>query len=141
MKNRHNSTESTDGLTPRQAEVITALVRGSSVTDATRQVNVDRTTFYLWRKDAFFEAELNRAKQEQIDAMRAQLWDLTDVALATVRECLINADMPAAVRLKAALAILQNIGALQQEQIGSTDPSAIRKSRDLEFTNVFDGFL
>ena len=69
--NPQKSTESTPEIEPEQAEVITALVRGATITDATRRANVDRSAFYLWLKsDAAFEAELNRAKREHRDAKR-----------------------------------------------------------------------
>jgi hypothetical protein len=126
-RNRQNATESTLEIAPQQAEVIMALARGATVTDATKQANVDRTTFYLWRKsDVTFQVELNRAKQEQVDALRTKLQALADPALFTIREMLNGRDIPAGVRLKAALAVLQSIGTLKPEQIGDTDPDAIR---------------
>ena len=125
---QQNSTESTVALVPQQTEVIMALVRGATVTDATRQANIDRTTFYLWLKsDANFLAELNRAKKEQTDAIRAQFRDLADSAVSTVREMLTRTDVPPAVRLRAALAV---IGTLTAEPIGETDPKRI------EYTNL-----
>jgi AcrR family transcriptional regulator len=123
---QQNSTESTAVLAPQQAEVITALVRGATVTDATKQANIDRTTFYLRLKsDATFLAELNRAKKEHTDAMRAQLRDLADTAVSTVREMLTGPDVPAGVRLKAALVVLESIGTLKPEPIGKVDPRQI----------------
>jgi AcrR family transcriptional regulator len=129
-RNQRNSTESTTRLARQQADVIAALMRGASVTDATREANVDRTTFYLWLKsDAAFQAELNRAKQEQAEAMRAQLRGLADVAVSTIREMLTGADVPAGLRLKAALAVLQTTGMLKAEEIGTTDPESIERDR------------
>jgi hypothetical protein len=129
-RNQQHSTESTTELAQHQAEVITALMRGASVTDATRQANVDRTTFYLWIKsDAVFQAELNRAKQEQAEAMRAQLRGLADAAVSTVREMLMGADVPAGVRLKAALAVLQATGTLEAQEGGTTDPEDIERDQ------------
>ena len=116
-----------------------ALTRGATVTDATKQANIDRTTFYLWlRSDATFQAELNRAKQEHMDAMRAQLRGLADTAMSTVREVLTGPGVPAAVRLKAALAVLQSIGTLEREEIGETDPATIEAERmfDLKIASV-----
>ena len=57
------STESiTRELTPKQIQVIDALAHDSSVTDAAKRGEVDRTTIYVWMKtDALFVAELNRA--------------------------------------------------------------------------------
>jgi hypothetical protein len=128
--NQQNSTASTIELATRKAEVITALVRGATVTDATKQANVDPTTFYLWRKsDATFQAELNRAKQEQMDGIRAQLREMADTAVSTIREMMIGDYVPPSVRLKASLAVLQSIGTLTPEQIGATDPDVIRERR------------
>jgi hypothetical protein len=88
MKQREqNSTESTAVLGSQQTEVISALVRGATVTDATKKANIDRTTFYLCLKsDTNFQAELNRAKKEHTNAMRAQLRELADTAIA-FRSC------------------------------------------------------
>jgi hypothetical protein len=124
--NRQTSTESTTSLTAQQREVIAALIRGATVTDATVRAGVDRTTYYLWQKmDPRFVAELNRAKQEQAEALRAQLRVLSDLAVATVREMLTGKDVPAGVRLKAALALLMSIGVLEPEALGKTDPHKI----------------
>jgi len=137
-KNQQNSTESTVELAPQQAEVITALARGATVTDATKKANIDRTTYYLWlRSDATFQAELNRAKQEQMDAMRAQLRGLADMAVSTVRETLTGTDVPAGVRLKAALAVLQSIGTMEPEEIGKTDPQEIESDLLMERLTTF----
>lgn len=129
-RDQQHSTESTTELAPHQAEVITALMRGASVTDATRQANVDRTTFYLWIKsDAVFQAELNRARQEQAESMRAQLRGLADTAVSTVREMLTGTDVPPGVRLKAALAVLQATGTLEPQDSGTTDPEDIERDQ------------
>jgi hypothetical protein len=137
-RSQQKSTESTVELEPQQAEVIAALVRGATVTDATKQASVDRTTFYLWlRTDAAFQAELNRAKQEQADNKRAQLQGLAETAVSTVREMLTGSDVPAGVRLKAALAVLQSAGALDREAIGKTDPAAIKAEKMFDLSNLF----
>ena len=131
--NQQTSTESTPELSAQQADVIAALMRGATVTDATKQANVDRTTFYLWqRADANFQAELNRAKKEQADAMRAQLRGLADTAVSTVREMLSGADVPPGVRLKAALAVLGSVGTLEPEPAGKTDPQKIASDQFLD---------
>ena len=129
-RNQQHSTKSTPELAPHRADVIAALMRGASVTDATREANVDRTTFYLWLKsDAAFQAELNRAKQEQAEAMRAQLRGLADAAVSTVREMLTGADIPAGVRLKAALTVLQAMGTLEPQEGATTDPEDIERDQ------------
>jgi hypothetical protein len=49
-KNQQNPTESTVDLTAKKTKVITALIRGATVSDATRQASIDRSTYYLWVK-------------------------------------------------------------------------------------------
>lgn len=113
MKNPQNSTESTPDLTSPQVQVISALVAGATVTDATKQANVDRTTFYLWlRADAMFQAEFNRAKQEHAESMRARLRGLAELAFSTLEKTLTGKNVPPGVRLRAALAVLQGAEAL-----------------------------
>jgi hypothetical protein len=134
MKGTQNSTDST--LSPQQAAVITSLVGGDTVSDATKKANVDRTTFYVWLKsDAHFQAELNRQKIERRDAMRSQLRALADTAIATVQEMLTGNEIPPAVRLKAALNVLATIGALDPETPGKTDPETIE--RDFVLDQLF----
>ncbi len=111
-------------------------MRGVTVSKASREVGVDRTTFYTWLKtDVFFQAELNRAKQERADATRAQIMNLTALATSTVREILGDSNLSAGIRLKAALAILRGAGSFQWEEIGSTDDSVLkdRAMFDLNF--------
>ena len=108
MENQQKSTKST--LTTEQFEVIAAVVSGATVTAATKAAGVDRSTFYLWRRDAHFVAELNRAQKERDSAVCAQLHSLTDAALDALRE-MLESDTPPAVRLKAALEVLVRSGA------------------------------
>jgi hypothetical protein len=70
---------------------------------------VDRTTFYLWIKsDAVLQAELNRARQEHAEAMRAQVQELADAAVTTVREMLTG---------------------LEPQDSGTTDPEDIERDQ------------
>jgi AcrR family transcriptional regulator len=126
QKREQNSTESTGLLAPEQTAVIGAILGGMTVTDAAKRAGVDRTTIYVWLKsDTHFQAELNRAKQEQVDAMRAQIRGLVDTAFSTLREMLTGPNVPAGVRLKAAITVLQSAGSLEPDDIGKTDAFAI----------------
>jgi hypothetical protein len=77
-------------------------------------------------------AELNRAKKEQAEVLRSQLRGLSDSALATLREMLTEKEVPAGVRLKAALSVLQSIGMLEPESIGSTSHSDVEMQQMLD---------
>jgi transposase-like protein len=112
---QQNSTQST--LTPKQIEVIEALASGASVTDAARRAGVDRSTVYLWmRDDDNFEAELSLARRECADTMRARLRELAEDAVKAVRELMTGTDASAAVRLRAALSVLQGLGAMDESR-------------------------
>jgi len=112
---RQNSTEST--LTPKQIQVIEALASGASVTDAAKRAGVDRSTVYLWMKDDDnFEAELSLARRECADTMRARLRELGEDAVKAVRELMTGTDVSAAVRLRAALSVLQGLGAMDESR-------------------------
>jgi transposase-like protein len=114
-KAQQNSTEST--LAPKQIEVIEALAGGASVADAARRAGVDRSTIYQWmRKGGNFDAELNLARRECADTMRARLRELAEDAVKTVREVMKSADVSAPVRLKAALSVLQSVGAMDESR-------------------------
>ena len=127
---QQNSTKST--LSPKQVQVIASLASGATVTDAAKEADIDRTTVYLWKKtDDLFAAELNRSRREYADAVNGQLRGLAAEAVKTVREILTGADVSPAVRLKAALSVLQAAGALAFG-IGPTDPILIEHQRARE---------
>ena len=81
-----------------------------------------------------FVAELNRARTEARGAIRAELQRVATSAIAALRELVESDDTPAAIGLRAALAVLSAVGADSPELIGSTDPAEIRRAfshRDL----------
>jgi transposase-like protein len=111
---RQNSTDST--LTAKIA-VIEALASGASVTDAAKGAGVDRTTIYHWRKTSSdFETQLALARRECADTMRARLRELAEDALKIVRETMTSTEISPAVRLKAALSVLQSVGAMEESK-------------------------
>ena len=110
MATPQNSTNSTSALTPQQVQCIHALITGVSITEATKLVNIDRTTYYNWLKNPTFEAELSRQKEAQTQACFRQLQGLAEAAGEALRETLNNADTPPLVRIKAAIVILQCLG-------------------------------
>jgi transposase-like protein len=136
---QHYSTEST--LSPKQIQVIEALASGASVVDAARKAGVDRSTIYLWMKnDGYFGAELNVARRECVDTMRARLRELSEEAVKTVRELMTGTDVSAAVRLRAALSVLQSMGAMDESQGTLAMIERGRESYD-PFRSVFLGAL
>jgi hypothetical protein len=127
---QQKSTESTPReLTSKQAQVISALAHGSTVTDAARLAEVDRTTVYLWLKtEALFVAELNRERRERQQVLRAQLGELVPEALNGLAD-LLKPDANPAVRLRAIMFVLQAYGVPGGEVLGPTDPDVVERDR------------
>src|SRR5262249_13585005 len=110
-------------LTPAQCRAVAALAGGSTVTAAAAAAGVSRPTVYAWLdQSGAFVAALNRARAEQLEAIRGELRGLATAAVRTLRTLVESAEAPAAVRLKAALAVLAAVGADRPEPIGPTDP-------------------
>jgi hypothetical protein len=129
MKRRQNSTNPT--LSPQQQSVITAIVQGQSISEATQKASVNRTTYYVWLDNPHFAAELNQARSERAQFIKAQLEGLADTAMAVLKDFLTSDIVPPTVRLKAAVTVLQGMGGLTPTAIGSTDPEQIRNLQSL----------
>ncbi len=113
----HNATE----LSPTQLAAIAALAGGASVTDAAGRAEVDRTTLHRWMSgDAAFVATLNLTKRETLDAIRGELRSAVGDAAKVIRELVTSPDTPPAVRLRAALMLIESVGGLEHEPIGPT---------------------
>jgi hypothetical protein len=109
------------GLTPAQTAVAGLLAAGETVSSSAQRVHVDRSTIYRWlHRDPQFVTELNRLRQESREAVRAQLRELTSEAVGAVRDLLSSSDAPA-TRLRAALAVLGAVGALEAAPNLQTD--------------------
>jgi AcrR family transcriptional regulator len=94
-------------LTPLQAQVVLALGQGATITAAAQAAGVHRTTIYNWlRTQAAFETAVNEARADYILTLRDDLKSMSSLALSTLRFLLETNDVPAAVRLKAAMAVL-----------------------------------
>ena len=130
----HNATE----LTVSQCSAVAALVVSSSVTDAASRAGVDRSTVHRWlADDPRFVAALNQAKRDALDAIRSQVRAGASEAVQVVRDILASHEVGPAVRLKAALALLQSVGALAPDVIGPTDPEdAEAEAKHREFSRL-----
>lgn len=111
---RHISTLSTPKadaasahLTPAQAQVVRSLAAGRSVSAAAREAGLHRSTIHNWlnQSPAFSEA-VRQARQDFQNELSDQLLELSAAALESLRGLLSNPETPPAVRLRAALAIL-----------------------------------
>ncbi len=108
----HNSSDfdtiSTVDLSPAQAQVITALAQGRTITAAAREAGLHRSTIHNWlRIESAFKTSMQNARAEYAATLNDGMRDLAARALETLRNLLDDPDTPAATRLKTALAVLQ----------------------------------
>jgi hypothetical protein len=102
---QQNSTPS--ALTAVQAQVVLALAQGNTITAAAQAAGLHRTTVYHWlNTQPAFETAIAEARAEYILTLRDELKSMSCLALSTLRSILEDNQTPAAVRLKAALAVL-----------------------------------
>jgi transposase-like protein len=107
---RQNSTDSdtNTNLSPAQAQVIAALAQGRTITAAARETDVHRSTIYNWLEhEPQFKTAVENARREYVEILSDGMRDLATAALDTLRRLLEDRSTPHAVRLRAALAILQ----------------------------------
>lgn len=119
----------TKDLSQRQQAAINALLRGSTMTDAAKKAKVDRTTLYRWIEDPEFEAVYNRERRDLQATLRRQMSLLAEEAVDTVRNLLTSEEVPASVRLRAAMTVLER-NQLRSDQHGPTDPEKVRRLRE-----------
>jgi hypothetical protein len=116
-----NTTVPTE-VSPAQALALEALLSGKSVVDAAAAAGVDRTTVHRWLRDnAAFVSEYQTNRAELVGHIRRELATLGQDAVKAFRECLaMEHPNYAAVRLRAALAVLKMLGADQPEEVRPT---------------------
>lgn len=115
-------------LTTPQTVVLTALLAGSTITDAAKQAVVDRTSIHRWlKKDWKFQAALNRGQRELKDAVNARLLHMAHQAADTVARAIEEGDT------RAALEVLKGLGLLEKGtiQIGNDDPHILQEEAEL----------
>jgi uncharacterized protein YchJ len=111
---RHNST-----LSPVQAQVVTALAAGASISAAAKSAGVHRSTVHNWLNDAAFSAQFDTSRHDYVESLRDQLRDLSALALDTIRQLLENPGAASSVRLRAAQFVLNRSNWVLPEPISS----------------------
>jgi uncharacterized protein YecA (UPF0149 family) len=111
-------------LTPAQQHALALLSAGSTAAAAAQAVGVHRNTVGNWLQSPTFRDALAHLHGERTQAWRAQSEALASHALDAIRAILADPNAPAAVRLKAALAIRGQVAAPQpQEAPKPTSPA------------------
>jgi AcrR family transcriptional regulator len=121
-------------LTTVQHQVVLALAQGTTVSAAAQSAGLHRTTIYKWldTHEAFAQA-VREARAEYVLTLRDQMKELSAIALDTLYALITNAQTPAGVRLRIALAILDRPKFPQPawtlpEQIGNVNEEQLRKN-------------
>jgi len=92
-------------LTQAQKRVLALMSAGSTASAAARSVSVHRNTVGNWQRSSVFREALADARRAQDAAWREQAASLAPQAIGAIQAILADPQAPAAVRLKAALAI------------------------------------
>ncbi len=105
-----NSTE----LTSRQQRTIAALLSARNVREAAKASKVPERTVYTWFAEPAFRVALYEAEGHLIDAATRRLLHHQDVALTVILTIMADRDNPAAIRLKAAQSVLDQLLKLRE---------------------------
>jgi uncharacterized protein YchJ len=97
---------SPETLSTAQLDAVVYLAAGISISATAQQLNVHRATIHNWLKLPDFQAEILQARQDHAEYLQARLKEIADLALDAIRHTLTAPDISPAVKLKAALAVL-----------------------------------
>lgn len=90
-----NPQEPAAQLSPKQRAALTALVSGSSLTDAASQAGVHRSTVHLWtREHPIFRAALIEVRAQQAQWVKEGLQALATAALETLASLMTDPQTP-----------------------------------------------
>ena len=94
-------------LTPKQHHALTLLAEGQSITAVAKTCKIHRTTIHYWKRSSpEFADTLRDARLEQADHWHSESNKRAEASLALIDTFLADPKVPATVRLKAALHIL-----------------------------------
>ncbi len=113
-----------EGLSSAQGLALASLLAGKTVTDAARAAGVDRSTVHRWLSgDPEFMGFYGQARREMADAVEQNLRLLAGSAVRNLRVLLNRRRVPDAIKLRAAVAVLQLVSGPVE---GPVDPDEAR---------------
>lgn len=133
MKSEKVTISQYTGLTPTQEQAATLLASGVSVTDVAKQLDIARSTLYVWQKQTTFKVFFNKRCSDARSTLVVGLFGLADEALKTIRESLNSENEQ--IRLKAAMWITDK---LQGIEIQETDLIATLKDEATYSDGLWD---
>jgi hypothetical protein len=93
-------------LAARQERFLAALMASNSLAEAARTVGIAETTARRWLAQPPVREQYRALRREAVESTMAQVQASTAAAAVTLRR-LLHTDMPPAIRLRAALGILE----------------------------------
>ena len=104
-----------NGITRNQNRAITALLANATVTDAAAQTGIGHRTLCRWlAEDNAFQAALAQAEGRAIDAATRHLVSLADQAINVLRQTMLDDEVSATVRVRAAQSVLDHLLKLRE---------------------------
>jgi len=108
-----------EDLTTRQRRAVAALLTERNVTAAAKKANVGERTLFTWFADSRFRLAVREAEGDAIDAASRRLVGLADGAIDALSAVLADQESGAAVKLRAAEAILGHL--LKLRELGTLE--------------------
>jgi transposase-like protein len=110
--------QNTATLTARQIRLMDALLRGESVSAASQQAGINRSTAIRWMSEEPFKTAYEEAIKETFSVAVKTLQCVTTAATEAMREILTDSASPPAARVSAARAVLEfALKAKEQDEI------------------------
>ncbi len=104
----HSLSSALANLTPVQSQVAALLAAGATITETAAECGITRQTIYTWQKTvpAFADA-LTRGREEYEVTYHDDLARLTQLAMDTLKQVILDEKSSPSLKVRAALAILK----------------------------------
>ena len=104
----------------KKEQAITALLTHRSVEEAARAVGISANTLLRWTKEPEFDAAYREARRTASCQSIARLQDASGAAVTTVLKIMLDSNVPAGTRLRAAEVVLdQGTKVMEMEDIAA----------------------
>lgn len=123
-------------LTVDMQRVIGGLIAGKTINDACAEAGVSRSSYYRWTAGGTapqFVAALNRQRAEAVESIRSSVQHLAATAVSTLSEILGNEKAPAGARVRAAVAVLDQMGKQHAPDKSPTTIDQVLKKQTYDF--------
>lgn len=93
-------------LSSAQIDAVALLAAGKPIVAVAKHVGVHRATIHNWLKLPEFRAALEEARCDHLARIENNLREISELAVDTIRHTLTDSEISPAVKLRAALAVL-----------------------------------